>query len=691
MRRTRRRGVTVTAAERRRIERAARNLLQNPEDIGRVLVRRLRALIARLDAGEDVFDELRALLLSAEPGPMVEKSRSPTKRRRVIAVTRTDEQVHYRSEQRRAVRDWAPAAPGPAADGNLWTIRELPAGAAPSPPRRAVRTARAAGKRPAKAAFKSATKPTATRKAGPLPASRPPARPSRRVSRAGDEGRTGEAYALVRCPPSVAVGQEFALVVGLSSSAVPDVFGGPLQTPAGLPFQLELHVFADGFDVAEGESLSPVLTVSEEDPFPTVTLHLTAGPDLVGSHPRIRVHYLVAGRMLGAAYRIVAVSERGRARPPAQLPPAGLAQPPDQAATVADLTVDIVRSDRDRDRFTFILSSSHSDLPEPTRFDVSLTDADKFAERTRTAMELIEGRHGGRGRAEGFGDTVSQSLRAPFWNAFAHVAGRLGKTPPSVLLVTDEPYVPWELATVPGGGTTRRRARFLGTAAAVGRWVVDHGRLGPAEQPFSGNRIAVVWSDYADTGDPLEDARKEWEELRVAYNAKEVPAKIAAIRRCLEGSPRADFVHFALHGTFDPQGYRDGLILPHSDEVLIPEDVRGFSIRGAPVVFLNACQVGQAAAGLGGPTGMVPAFVFEGASAVIAPLWKIDDAAARKFAIEFYKRSFASGTPPAEVMRQLRAEWAKSSRARSSTPIAFQFYGHPKMQVRWERPSAGGR
>ena len=53
----------------------------------------------------------------------------------------------------------------------------------------------------------------------------------------------------------------------------------------------------------------------------------------------------------------------------------------------------------------------------------------------------------------------------------------------------------------------------------------------------------------------------------------------------------------------------------------------------APFVFLNACQVGSAGEMLGSYNGIAEAFLQAGATAVVAPLWNVDDTIAQKIAL----------------------------------------------------------
>ena len=74
---------------------------------------------------------------------------------------------------------------------------------------------------------------------------------------------------------------------------------------------------------------------------------------------------------------------------------------------------------------------------------------------------------------------------------------------------------------------------------------------------------------------------------------------------------------------------------------------------------------------------MAEAFLHAGAAAVIAPLWSIDDAAAKELALRFYKRVFEDGVTPAAVLRDERSAYAGPGGDGAATRLAYQYFGHP--------------
>jgi CHAT domain-containing protein len=134
-------------------------------------------------------------------------------------------------------------------------------------------------------------------------------------------------------------------------------------------------------------------------------------------------------------------------------------------------------------------------------------------------------------------------------------------------------------------------------------------------------------------------------------------------------------LHFAIHGKYDQSGFSDGLILT-DNLALRPVVIEGIPLTASPLVFLNACQVGSGNETLGDYAGTAAAFLRAGASAVIAPLWSIDDETASRIALAFYQEALGPDPrSPAEFLTNQRAKFAESPTV--STYMAYQFFGHP--------------
>jgi hypothetical protein len=304
------------------------------------------------------------------------------------------------------------------------------------------------------------------------------------------------------------------------------------------------------------------------------------------------------------------------------------------------------------------------------------TDRREFAIQLVHKVNAREGRNGLFTFLRGIGLAVADELPAEFWGLLAAVAQRVAPQPPTLLLLSEDPYIPWELAVVEPR-LDDQRPPFLAAQAVVGRWALHKNRpkTPPTRVDFTG--MAVVRGVYKDMP-RLKAAEEEAEDLKRTYQAAPVEAVRDDVLKLLGGSPPASLLHFAVHGIYDPQSSYDGLVLVDG-QYLDPFDISGAVLPGAPFVFLNACQVGSGREILGSYQGVAAAFLYAGAAAVVAPLWSVSDTVAREIALRFYSQALG-GPAAAELLRAERAAFGPSSLSAAS--LAYQFFGHPSLRLR---------
>lgn len=504
----------------------------------------------------------------------------------------------------------------------------------------------------------------------------------------------GTVYGMLRCPEYVSAQQEFELEVGLSALAPHGVAGGPMTLPPverrTRTLSVQLQIF--GFRLREGESAQQSMPLSWAAPYPSVTLHLT--PDAQRedrASRRIKAMYSVDGQPIGFAVRYVTVTRGARHGPEGTMTAGGENLSIPAAPTAADLTVAVERKPGSDRELVWLFQSPHDiDLPAGAVVTdigpfASLQD---FAGNLTNQLSVSEGQVGVFATIMGKGRRIAAVMPAEFWGLLRQAAESVAG-PPTILFLTDQPYVPWELAALPWPlDPDPEIPPFLCAQARVGRWLQPDENaaaagLGPVQPPPTSVRVramAVVSGVYGQPGWPrLLEAEAECAALGRDYGAAKVEARQGPVISCISGEPSAEILHFAVHGRWDPAGAEDGLILV--DGVLSPDQVLSGRLAGHPLVFLNACQVGQGSEALGDYAGMAAAFLRIGASAVVAPLWSIEDATARSIALAFYQETLANGTAPAEVIRRIRAGFKPANVAQSSTYLAYQFFGDPRLEL----------
>jgi hypothetical protein len=313
----------------------------------------------------------------------------------------------------------------------------------------------------------------------------------------------------------------------------------------------------------------------------------------------------------------------------------------------------------------------------------------------------------------GMGKLVNRVVPDEFWTMVeATWRATPEGTTPSLLLTTDEPFVPWELAWVDGDvvdpdllpdGVTEGP---LGALWRVGRWVSPvprpRGPDRPAAPPTSrmeAEALAVVIGDYAaDTKiRDLPHAIEEGNAISLRYRGLPLTASEDDVDRLMKGALERDgspyqptVVHFASHGQVSVnQPQYTGILLSGGrklDLLMVAGSKLGRA--GSPFVFLNACQVGTASTILSTYGGLAGTFLGAGCRGFVAPLWNVDDDVAKDIALTFYDRTLTQGETVGEAVRQIRAGFGDGA-AGTATPLAYVFYGHPDLVL--SRAGAGRR
>ena len=267
-----------------------------------------------------------------------------------------------------------------------------------------------------------------------------------------------------------------------------------------------------------------------------------------------------------------------------------------------------------------------------------------------------------------FFDAAPKKFQDLFWRLVD-----AGTPPKSMLLISEERSVPWELM-IP----SRHRADGqyeqldpLGVTCAIGRWhaedYVSPGQRIPLQDSLV---LAPAYNP------PLTTASAERDLVLEMFPGQNVPASFDELD-AFYAANTASLLHFVCHG-------RDATL--QAIKLLANEELWAHQIRpgglGAacrkarPLVFLNACEVGRPGAGLAAVGGFAASFIASDAAAVIAPLWAVDDGVAHQVAVTFYQAVKNNpATPFADILRGLRSRAYADNGADSYA--AYCFYGDP--------------
>lgn len=529
----------------------------------------------------------------------------------------------------------------------------------------------------------------------PPPKSAPPGSPPL-PAEPEDPPRT--AYARLDAPDIAVAEEEIEVVVGLAEKPSPGVAGGPMTRPESSvgSYILTVQLVAEGFRLRDREKWRRELLVTADGPWPAAVFHLTPEPQTEEVRPRsLQAFYTVSGQTMGMAFRPMVVKRSAgvQAEAPERSGAAGVDLAIPAGSKAADLEVRILL-DPDRDgRLQWLFDSPHGGLDFPDdaiRTDIG-NDPKGFARHLVDDVNAREGQPGIYDLLAGIGVSIAEAMPDELWDLLREAAAKAGG-PPDVLILSAEPYIPWELARMEEPLIDPEAPPFLAAQANVGRWILPRqersARQRPRQPPPAEVEImtvAVVTGVYNQPGwSRLKEAEAEAEELGRRFKAAQVNAVTDQVLQCLKGTPPAELLHFAVHGTYDPGGLQDGLMLVDG-RTLAPAQVRGARLDEGPFVFLNACQVGSGNKILGDYSGMAADFLVAGASGVVAPLWSVKDTIAREIARSFYEKT-AEGMSPAEALREARRFFLPESAPQSATWLAYQYFGHPSLKLRFSIP-----
>jgi DNA-directed RNA polymerase subunit K/omega len=488
-------------------------------------------------------------------------------------------------------------------------------------------------------------------------------------------------YALAQAPSDVVMGEKFILTAGTTKDP-PTPDAQPLERPASSvgEYVIVLTLQAVGFTIV-GDHTTFDLRVTHGTPYPTVDIGMTSDPQKDDKVERkVTLFYAIDGQVIGSMERkiVVHIEENNETRaaqrdvwwrifsvPTHDVPP--------------DLTVMVTDDGKGELAWSFI--TPHRTVVVP-RGPVHKPVGDQTKEFAKGLVNQINSREGKAGLYEfivGIGKQITGRMPPSLWAVLETVARAANSKTLSLLVISNEPYIPWELAAMPTP-LDAKLPPFLGVQTCMGRWIIGD-RL-PPPRAIAPQHAAVISGRYTKPGWPnLENALEEAEIIRAKYGATDVEATTENILAVFGADPAPDLLHFSMHGQWADDGVQNGLITIEGGAIA-PQMVTGaIAIAArteAPFVFLNACQVAGGTRILGDYGGLAAAFVNGGATAVIAPLWSINDRLAKEIAVEFYEATLGRGDLPAEVIRRAREAFTKSQ---SGTYLAYVFFGHPSLRL----------
>ncbi|KYG03798.1 hypothetical protein BE21_49965 [Sorangium cellulosum] len=255
----------------------------------------------------------------------------------------------------------------------------------------------------------------------------------------------------------------------------------------------------------------------------------------------------------------------------------------------------------------------------------------------------------------------------------------------SMIILSDEPFIPWELVWPYGTEPERwHDEEPWCLSMSLTRWLRRNEQGGGHEGPAAALRVEA-FALLVPTDSNLPSAPKEKEFLarllgqdRKLQDRSPKYATAKEVKALLKNGGYG-LIHAATHGNFSTSA-PDAItaLWLEGGEPLSPRAINGPDIEahlGAarPAFVFNACELGQGAWSLVGIGGWANRLISAGAGLFLAPLWLVSDDRAYAFCEALY-RELANGAPVGKAVREARRAAKKDG---DPTHLAYCVYAHP--------------
>jgi hypothetical protein len=497
-----------------------------------------------------------------------------------------------------------------------------------------------------------------------------------------------DAFPRLDAPEKVSPEQKFTVTVGFRTEPDPDLLvSQQIHIPNPPPdAEFLVMLIADGAKVLNGNQRHLPLDLYAQATF---TCQATPG----SSFAKLSAYYIYDDQVAGMAQRGIIVTADKAALVPAEVKartrsnPCRMSLPAPDSRT--DLQILISQSGQDRLHWTFIAARPEIKLGP---IETTLPNAREFAADLLADLKAqnLTGPWAARS-LENKGQRIAEKMPPEFFDVLQRVQDEIGQRRPTILLFTDELYVPWELARLEEP-LDPDLPHYLGAQTLISRWLLNEKVVYPPPSILDIQRITAVaspyrWSHLRELPESLNEQRT----LLARFGAIPVEATEAGLTPLItDDKTPGHLIHFAIHGMSDPEANHQALLLADR-KTLTPGALAGsYKCGQTPTfafVFLNACQVGTAGSSLGQAAGFPGDVIRGGALGFVAPLWEVDDAVSRAFAEAFYEAALNDGTTLGVVMQEQRCGYTGGG---SLTPLAYIYYGHPALKLRYQNNKASG-
>ena len=279
-----------------------------------------------------------------------------------------------------------------------------------------------------------------------------------------------------------------------------------------------------------------------------------------------------------------------------------------------------------------------------------------------------------------FDKLIPLELRKVLWEARESLE--------TIQVISDEPFIPWELAYLKEPGKKAVRNSYFLAEKGLVRWLAEADQFPPLKLRLRDGKASYVIPEYPPaSGFQLPGAQAERAMLAEVLSAEPIAPASSMVLDAIETPGRFDILHFACHGLANPNFIWDsGLLMEgkmkngsYRQDNLLSSQVEAFADlqepdwAGGPLVFLNACQVGRQGYNLAGTGGFAKAFVTSGAGAFISTHWSVGDRSALDFSKTLYKQLLAGNS----MMTAVAAARKAAKNMEEMTWLSYVVYADP--------------
>ena len=278
-----------------------------------------------------------------------------------------------------------------------------------------------------------------------------------------------------------------------------------------------------------------------------------------------------------------------------------------------------------------------------------------------------------------FDKLIPQELRRVLWEARDSLK--------TIQVISDEPFIPWELAYLKEPGKKAKRNSYFLAEKGMVRWLAEAEQFPPLKLRLRDGKASYVIPSYPPaSGYQLQGAQAERKMLEKVLSARPVTATSSKVQDAIEMPGNFDILHFACHGLANTSSIWDaGLMMKgqmksgrYQQDHLMSSQVEAFGDMQeedtpGPLVFLNACQVGRQGYNLTGTGGFARAFVNSGAGAFISTHWSVGDTPAFDFSETLYKKLLEGKN----IMTAVAAARKAAKNKEEMTWLSYVVYADP--------------